>query len=154
MHIYIYIYIYIYTAIVNNSLRFWPHCRNSWRFWAHCLSKTAITRVIPPTQKHQKWSTMIKHKQQYSKRVENTLKPGFHHIKYDEQYVLELFLTLLELPNDQNYCLLWVVDNFPKHKSLNLKKQNYPRTNSEHLVWSRTSATTCLCSYFPNNEND
>ncbi len=30
----------------------------------------------------------------------NTLKPCFYHIKYDEQYMPELFLTHLELRND------------------------------------------------------
>ena len=48
--------------------------------------------------------------------TQNTLNPGFHHIKRDETYMPELFLTLPEHQNKRNDQLLmislWVFDDF------------------------------------------
>ena len=41
--------------------------------------------------------------------IKNTLNPGFYHIRYDEKYMPELFLTLPELQNKQHYQLLMIL---------------------------------------------
>ena len=82
--------------------------------------------------------TMIKHVQTILK-INRT--PGFYHIKYHEQYMPELFLTLPPLQNKRNDQLLMISLCFCKNTSKSQIKN--PQMASVqfpgHLAWSQAS---------------
>ena len=87
----------------------------------------------PPENK----SEITNNDQTCATTIKNKLNPGFYHIKYDETYMPELFLTLPELPNKQHDQLLmicWIFFLTILHKRLkqktNHKYQNYQCTTS------------------------
>ncbi len=73
-----------------------------------------------------------------SKMIKKTLNSGFGHIKYDEKYMPELFLTLPELQNEQDHEFLTIskrniknTTGFPNQNNNNRKTTT---TKTRHFL--------------------
>ena len=73
--------------------------------------------ILPYTPENK--SEITNNDQRCANTIKNTLNPGFYHIKYEEQYMPVLFLTLPELQHKRRYQLFMVLlcfrfDDFAK----------------------------------------
>ena len=75
------------------------HHAGARRNFSRCRLETGEFPLQPARQKSEMIDNDVKWLTRFKKMIQHKLKPLFDNIKYDEQYMVELFLNHPDLPN-------------------------------------------------------